>query len=65
MMHVLQSQGARRRCLCLSDTVSGGALDREGKEHTEDVDVYATPSGALVLVLKGQVGVIAGQLFVG
>jgi len=64
MKHVLRSRGDRRRCQCLSDIMSGGVLDREGKEHTEDVDSYATPSGAIVLVLKVQAGVFAGQLFV-
>ena len=45
----------------LLDTVSGGASDREGKKDTNDVDICAFPSGAIVLVLKVQVLVIAGQ----
>ena len=41
--------------------MSGGVLDREGEEQTDDVDRYTFPRGAIVLVLKVQVLVIAGQ----
>ena len=42
--------------------ISGGALDREGKERAEDVDICASSSGAIVLVRKRQVKVVASQL---
>jgi len=37
-------------------------MDREGEEHTEDVDIYASPSGVIVPVFKGQVIRVAVQL---
>ena len=40
----------------------GGALVHEGKERTDDVDIYATPSRGVVIVRVGQGMVIAGQL---
>jgi len=60
--HVLRRRGARCRYQYLLDTVSGGALDREGKEHANDIDNCAGPSGAIVLVREVQVLVTAGQL---
>ena len=47
------------------DTVSGGASDREGKEHADDVDIRALPSATLVLVCVLQFVVFAGQLLLG
>ena len=41
--------------------MSDGTSDREGKENTDDVDVYALPSATLVLVLEVQVVVTASQ----
>jgi len=41
--------------------VSGGVLDCEGEGHTKNVDIYAFSTAALVLVLEGQVKVIADQ----
>ena len=41
--------------------VSGDESDREGKENTDNIDIDALPSAALVLVLEVQVVVTAGQ----
>jgi len=46
----------------VSGTLSWSELDREGEEHTDDVDSHAFPSSAIVLVLKVQVFVVPGQL---
>ena len=60
-MHVLRRRGVGYRCQCLLDIVSGGASDHEGKENTNNVDIYAPPSATLVLVLRVQVMVTASQ----
>ena len=39
-----------------------GWLDHEGKKHTDDVDICAASSGAIVLVRECQIMVIADQL---
>ena len=65
MRHVLQTRGDWCRCQCLLDTVSGGASDREEKEHADDVDIGAFSGARLVLVRVLQFGVAAGQLRLG
>jgi len=64
MRHVPRSQGDRPGYQCLSDTVSGGAWDRDGKEDTEEVDKRVLPNSGVVVKLEVRVGVGTGQLLV-